>query len=430
MRKIINNSNTYYVNYATTDKDLSIIVDKLSKLGDAERIALDTEVYPLYDVYGTSASALDPHTSRVRLISIEWLSNDDGPYVIDLDYIKDISTFLPHLKRLTKVGHNVIYDIKALKSTIGEDIPNWLCSMVAMTTLGVSTGWKASSFRGHSLKDLARDYLGINLDKTLSISDWNKSLSDEQILYAGMDVGAPPNTNCKSIVLEGFKLIEDVCKNDFDQSYAFDLDQSLIPIVANMEYHGLPINPNLLHAFKEGLSPVIRDKQLSLSKELDFKLEQRIVKLDNNKLGKEIVLPEWVSTLLNNNRGLVKYISNYIKERSGKELSNLQAETLNNLLRDLEEGKEMDDIDDVAAITLVKDLMYYKRISKLMSEVNKYIKLINRKTGALHTSTRIVGTSTGRMSSKGIGDNRLNIQQISTINIPICIDKRKYLGGT
>jgi DNA polymerase I-like protein with 3'-5' exonuclease and polymerase domains len=415
--------------YIDNEVDYNDLLNKLGK-GIEGRLAVDTESYPLIDEYGSKASALDPHTSKCRLISLYW-EGAAYPYVIDLHNINPTS-LINVIRDMEKVSHYATHDMRVMKALCGEWLPNWKCSNVAMTTLGVSNGWKASCFRGHGLKDLARDYFSIHLSKELGRSDWSiKELNKEQIVYSALDVAAPKGSECKSIILEGYELMRKA-SIDIGQVWSFDLDQDVTGILSRAEYGGLPMSSNMLSCIKDKASSQVIEKKMALCKSLELPIQESLVVGSNGEFSLELVIPEWASTLLNNNRGLVQHMNKVLRKSTGKGISDLKADTLEQTLKELEQVDEEDEdklylnTDIEYGVTVINELLAYKRFSKLETETCKYISALNPVTGCLHTSTKTIGTSTGRMSSSGTGSIRVNIQAVSALPLIIETDLDIY----
>lgn len=408
--------------YINREEDLARL-HKVVPISSLSYIALDTESYALTE-YGSKANALDPYTSRVRLIS---LHIDGETYVIDCHYVNP-RELLIKLSDCTVIAHNAVHDIKAIKASFDIDIP-LKCTHTALCTLAVSTGWKAYLMMGKALDDLARDFFSVVIEKKLSISDWSlDELSHEQLLYSALDVAAPKSLEgVSSIIIEAYKRIEQTCE-EIGQKMAFDLDQDMVPILADMAINGLPMNKELLSIASEDLSRVIDKSVLKLCRTLSIPIEERL-SFDNGRACKKVFIPPNSSKLLNNNSDLVKLVSNKLKS-SGEPLSDLQADTLLSYIKALESADEEEEGEDKELgnqfkdvdfdIQLLKDLLEYKKMFKLKGEVDKYISNLNVVTGCLHTNTNVIGTATARMSSSGgVGQARVNIQQISTIPFQI-----------
>ena len=95
----------------------------------------------------------------------------------------------PHLKalleddKITKIFHYARFDVAALKCNLEINTKNIFCTKIASKLARTYTN-------KHGLKDLIKELLGIDLDKTSQSSDWgsNQNLSSEQINYAANDV--------------------------------------------------------------------------------------------------------------------------------------------------------------------------------------------------------------------------------------------------
>lgn len=393
-------------------------------------IALDTESYPLFDKYGDKSSGLDPYTSKVRLIS---LHIHGETYVIDCLYHKPID-ILNALSKHTVIAHNAVHDIKAIKRSFGVDL-TLRCTHTALCTLAVSTGWKSALMRGKGLDDMARDVFSIHLKKGYGTSDWSKKkLSREQLIYSALDVAAPKNSGVKSVLIEAYQLIEKTCCEDLNEKFAFYLDQDMLPILADMALNGLPMNKDLLELTSSSFSPLIDDLVLKLCSFLSLPIEKRMA-FKNGSFTKQIHIPEQTSRLLNNNKDLVKHVRGKLRSNGGEDISDLQADTLLSYIKSLESESDNEEeendisISEVSTdIDMLKILLSYKKLSKMKSEVDKYISNLNPVTGYLHTNTNVIGTATARMSSSGgEGQARVNIQQISTLPFDIEYEKDNQL---
>lgn len=136
-------------------------------------IALDTETM-----------GLCPHRDRLCLLQ---LSAGDGHchlvHFPHADFTKS-----PNLCRLLqdphilKIFHYGRFDIAVLAKSFGFLIQNVYCTKIASRLVRTYTAQ-------HSLKDLCRDLLGLELNKEEQTSDWGAaSLTSEQLKYAGTDV--------------------------------------------------------------------------------------------------------------------------------------------------------------------------------------------------------------------------------------------------
>lgn len=400
--------------YITSHEDLDRVVQELETLSPNTYIALDTETYADYSKTSI-ATAIDPHTALIRLISLYW---SDRAYLIDVMRLRDVSPLLNQLGRddLLKVSHYASFDIRMFRSHFGITLPSWYCTLVAANTLSVSTGWKVGQIRKCRLIDLARDLYNIQLDKHEQRSDWSGNLTESQLVYAAIDVTAPEGSSVDSILIHAFKAIRQACI-DLGQLSSFELDQQVMHITTKAEYNGLPISIPLLEDIRDSVQPRVEELQESLLRQLNIPLEKRLV-FQEGVPTTQIVIPDWASKLLNNNTKLVGYINEKIIRHK---LNDLQAESLVLTLNALDSDEDNDDETVVeASIELIKNLLTYKRLAKLNSEASKYINIRNPVTGRVHTNLKPVGTSTSRMASKGEDTGQaFNLQQISTFKVDV-----------
>lgn len=94
----------------------------------------------------------------------------------------------PHLKALltntevTKLFHFARFDLATLRQHLGVVCRPVYCTKIASKLARTFTD-------RHSLKDLCRELLGVELSKQQQVSDWGAdSLSEEQLAYAASDV--------------------------------------------------------------------------------------------------------------------------------------------------------------------------------------------------------------------------------------------------
>lgn len=120
---------------------------------------------------------------RDRLCLVQ-LCDDEGV----VSFVRYAGKDAPHLKKLlieksvTKLFHYGRFDIAVMKHYLGVwTTPVW-CTKIASKLVRTYTD-------RHSLKDLCREQLGMEMDKSDQTSDWARDdLSDSQLEYAANDV--------------------------------------------------------------------------------------------------------------------------------------------------------------------------------------------------------------------------------------------------
>ena len=158
-------------NYQLFQNDLPLQSLKSFK-GD---ITIDTETLGL-------------NVKRDRLCLIQ-LRNESNKKVYLIKFDKDISPAnskniksLLEDKSLTKIFHYARFDMAVLKENLNINVRNVFCTKIASKLTRTYSS-------KHGLKDLVKEILNIELDKTEQTSDWSqKKLTKQQIKYAMNDV--------------------------------------------------------------------------------------------------------------------------------------------------------------------------------------------------------------------------------------------------
>ena len=158
-------------NYQLFQNDLPLQSLKSFK-GD---ITIDTETLGL-------------NIKRDRLCLIQ-LRNESNKKVYLIKFDKDISPAnskniksLLEDKSLTKIFHYARFDMAVLKENLNINVRNVFCTKIASKLTRTYSS-------KHGLKDLVKEILNIELDKTEQTSDWSqKKLTKQQIQYAMNDV--------------------------------------------------------------------------------------------------------------------------------------------------------------------------------------------------------------------------------------------------
>ena len=158
-------------NYQLFQNDLPLQSLKSFK-GD---ITIDTETLGL-------------NIKRDRLCLIQ-LRNETNKKIYLIKFDKDISPAkskniksLLEDKSLTKIFHYARFDIGVLKENLNINVRNIFCTKIASKLTRTYSS-------KHGLKDLTKEILNVELDKTEQTSDWSqKKLTKQQIQYAINDV--------------------------------------------------------------------------------------------------------------------------------------------------------------------------------------------------------------------------------------------------
>jgi ribonuclease D len=128
----------------------------------------------------TETRGLNLRRDRLCLIQI---CDDEGV----VSFVRYVDDKAPNLKKLLasdvlKLCHYARFDMAVLKYYLKVDVWPVFCSKIGSKLVRTYTDW-------HSLKDLVREFLGVEMDKTNQTSDWGRAdLSPSQLDYAADDV--------------------------------------------------------------------------------------------------------------------------------------------------------------------------------------------------------------------------------------------------
>ena len=144
-----------------------------STLNFKKMVAIDTETMGL-------------NLNRDRLCLVQVCFGDDIAHLLQLskkteEKPKNLIKLLQD-KTITKIFHYGRFDLAVLNKNVSPVVGPIYCTKIA-SKLSRTFGAK------HSLKDLCKDLLNIELDKFNQTSDWGaKTLSKDQLAYAAQDV--------------------------------------------------------------------------------------------------------------------------------------------------------------------------------------------------------------------------------------------------
>jgi ribonuclease D len=131
----------------------------------------------------TETMGLDPVRDRLCLVQLS--AGDGTSHLVQLGRPP---IHAPNLKRLLedpsvlKLFHFARFDIAMLRAYLGADVRPVYCTKVASKLARTYTD-------RHSLKDLVRELLGLELSKEQQSSDWGaEDLTQAQLGYAAADV--------------------------------------------------------------------------------------------------------------------------------------------------------------------------------------------------------------------------------------------------
>lgn len=130
----------------------------------------------------TEAMGLNPVRDALCVVQIS--SGDGSAHVVQLERSYDC----PNLKALMaddntlKIFHFARFDVAMMKKWLGITCAPIWCTKIASKLSRTYTD-------RHGLKDVTRELIGANMDKSQQSSDWGAAeLTDQQLQYAASDV--------------------------------------------------------------------------------------------------------------------------------------------------------------------------------------------------------------------------------------------------
>jgi DNA polymerase-1 len=253
---------------------------------------------------------------------------------------------------IAKVGHNLKYNIIILR---GEGISltgRLYDTMIASYLINPNRP-------NHNLEEIALEYLSKRKKTLIEVLGKKGSFAELQIEDA-----APYASENVSLSLELKEILFSKLKEDSLEKIYFDIEMPLIYVLADMEEAGIKIDKGILN---------------DISKELDRELDgiqKRIYFLAGEEFN--INSPKQLSKVLFHNLGFQP--TKKTKTGFSTELS---------VLEELAESHE-----------LPREVLNYRSLSKLKTTyVDVLPRLINPRTGRIHTSFNQTATATGRLSS-------------------------------
>jgi len=354
-------------NISNTDHEYILIDDQ------KQRKKLIDQLHPLKEFcFDTETTELNPHNAEIVGLSISWevhkayyvhLPKDSKETQQILDEFKEVF----ENEKIRKIGQNIKYDILVLKNygiTVQGEIFD---SMIAHYLLQPELR--------HNLNYLSEQYLGY---KPVDI--------EELIGKKGANQGSMRNVpldKLKNYAAEDADLtfqLKELFEKELEKTGLSNLSETiempLIPILAEMENAGIKINTDALNDFAK-----------DLNKEL-IKIEEKIIEQAGVQFN--ISSPKQLGEVLFDQLKL---------DPNAKRTKSKQYSTSEETLVKL-----------VDKHPIVNDVLEFRSLKKLLSTyVEALPKLMNQKTGKIHTSYNQAVAATGRLSS-----NNPNLQ-----NIPI-----------
>ena len=136
------------------------------------------------DKFAIDCEFMGLNVERDRLCLVQISNGNNDAHIIQLDKEKYNA---PNLKKLlidrniNKIFHYARSDLLFIKKYLNVDVENVACTKI-MSKIARSYTDK------HGLKDLIKEFIGIDVSKQLQTSDFGGDLSEKQLKYCAQDV--------------------------------------------------------------------------------------------------------------------------------------------------------------------------------------------------------------------------------------------------
>jgi DNA polymerase-1 len=344
----INNVEHDYQLVDTAEKRKSL----LKKLQDQKEFCFDTET-----------TGLDPHTSEIVGLAISFKAHQAFyiPFPEDnTDAKKLFGEFKGVLenKSIRKIGQNIKYDISILKQYDVDVQGEIFDTMIAHYLLQPDLR--------HNLNYLSEQYLGY---KPISIEELIGKKGAKQDSMRNVPAEKITDYACEDadLTLQLKEIFEPELEKTFLDNLAITIEMPLIPVLADMEKSGIKLDINALNDFAK-----------KLNKEL-INIEEKI--LEQAGVQFNISSPKQLGEVLFEHMKL---------DPNAKKTKSKQFSTSEETLQKISDKHP-----------IINDILEFRSLKKLLSTyVEALPKLINNKTGKIHTSYNQAVAATGRLSSQ------------------------------
>ncbi|MDR5897403.1 DNA polymerase I [Halomonas vilamensis] len=338
----------------TEQRELDVWLERLFK---AERFCVDLETtslnYMEAEIVGVGL-ALEPGEAAYIPLAHDYL---DAPAQLDRDAVLNALKPLLEDRSKTKIGQNLKYDMSVL-ANVGITLAGPLADTMLASYVLNSTATR------HDMESLALKYLGEN---TISFEDiagkGAKQLTFNQI---ALEQAAPYACEDVDITLRLHQTLRPQVEQEGELAAVLDsLELPLVPVLSRIERNGVSLDAERLHTQSHELASRIRELESKA-----FELAGREFNLGSPKQLGEILFEEQKIPVI---------------KKTPKGAPSTAEAVLEELALDY---------------PLPKVIMEHRGLSKLKSTyTDKLPRLINPRTGRVHTSYHQAVTATGRLSS-------------------------------
>lgn len=199
--------------------------------------------------YDLEFSGLDVRKGTLLLMSI---TTSEETYVIDCTTLskQELQYLRPLLTNTLCIGANITIDFKYTLHHVDIELQHMSDVMVNEQILTAGKFVPSNNGKPFSLQAIAYRRLGKSLNKDVreEFIHYTGTLSDEAYLYAAED------TQVLYPILQ--QQLQELQKEELQETY--NLECTLLPVTAYMEYTGVPINIEHLRALNEPFEELVR----------------------------------------------------------------------------------------------------------------------------------------------------------------------------
>lgn len=348
--------------HSTTQSHYHTIQDEKSfdefftRLENAKEFALDTETTSL-DAMSAELVGMSFSVKEKKAVYIPFMHHDENAQQLNREKILKKLTSILHNKNKIIIGQNLKYDYKILKNhgvTIESPMEDTLLESYVLN----------STSSRHDLDTLALKYLSHNTIKFEDVA--GKGAKQITFDYVSIPVATNYAAEDADIALQlHHTLMKKIEHEKWCEKVLREIEWPLMPILANMEFHGVLIDADMLKKQSEEL--LIRISELE---KRVYHLAKQEFNLGSPKQLQEILFQQMKLPVL---------------KKTPTGAPSTDEEVMQELALDFE---------------LAKHIVEFRQLSKLKSTYTDALPaLINKKTGRVHTSYNQAVTSTGRLSS-------------------------------
>lgn len=202
-------------------------------------------VRQVYDVgmvaFDIETTGLDPHTDKILLVQF---AVPDFAIVLSNGLHKDLIGILESPK-IIKLGVNLKFDTKFIRK-LGYRVNNTYDLMVVEACLRLGLSYRVG------LASLAERYLGVFMDKTTRKGFIGRT--SRKFTKAELDYAAKDTLLLFPIYEKQLEVIEAMHRYGVDLQKTIDLENRLVPVMAEMEFNGIGYAPDRVAALQEELT--------------------------------------------------------------------------------------------------------------------------------------------------------------------------------